>query len=71
MKPNCSRSTVLKYGVCRSEEGEKQAGKQFWVLESLGKLPDSFLAQARSEKGERKPPQERPGLTGVSLNREK
>lgn len=31
---------------------EEEAGKQFWVLVSMGKLPDSFLALARNEKGE-------------------
>lgn len=63
--PNCPRSTVLKYGECGRGGGrEKQAGKQFWVLESLA----SFLAQARSEKGERKLPQERSLVYQVSLS---
>jgi len=38
---------------------EKQAGREFWILASLDKLPDSFLALARKEKGDRKQPQER------------
>lgn len=48
---------MMSAEVGRGEEEE--AEKQFRSLANLGKLPDSFLALARNEKGERKLPQER------------
>lgn len=54
LKPKCPRSIFLMYGVCQSVEDTEANRREFWVLASLDKPPDTFLDLARKEKGERK-----------------
>lgn len=59
LKPKCPRCIFVMYGVCVKSVKDGKAGRERVLGSSKSKLPDSFLALARKEKGERKRPQEK------------